>query len=157
MSFLLRHKKVTNMVNKLSLFPHEIFEKVQAVRAMKDRVAILQENSSFALRTILQVNFNNWIKFDLPEGNAPFKEDTNPPEFSAGRIDNAIRILKLLTVESKLPKVKKEMKFIQLLESVNVKDAKIIVAMKDKNIQDLYPAITPVLVKKAFPNLIKDK
>lgn len=145
-------------IKKLSLFPHEVFEKVQAVRGMHDRVKILKENSSFALRTIIQINFNNWIQFDLPEGDAPFKEDTNPPEFSAARIDSAIKVLKYMVKENKkLPRAQKELKFIQLLESLNVKDAKILVAVKDKKLDRLYPAMTEVLVRKAFPNIIKDK
>ena len=52
-------------VKPLKLFPHEIFEKVQAVRAMSDRIAILKENESFVIKTILQANFNDWVKFDL--------------------------------------------------------------------------------------------
>jgi hypothetical protein len=144
-------------VKPLKLFPYEIFDKVQSVRAMKDRVEILQENESFVLKSILQINFNDWIQFDLPEGEPPFTKDKNPPEFSAGRIEKQIKLLKMFIPESKLSRVKKEVKFIQLLESLHYKDSEIIVAIKDKKLNKLYPALTPVLIKKAFPTVIKDK
>lgn len=142
---------------KVKLLPHEIFEKVQSVRAMKDRVQILQENESFSVKLILQGNFNDWVQFDLPEGAPPFKEDKNPVDKSAGRIERNIKILRLLLKGGKLSRLRKEVKFVQLLESVNVKDANIIIAMKDKQLNKLYPALTPALVKRAFPKLIKDK
>ena len=144
-------------VNPLKLFPHEIFEKVQGVRAMSDRIAVLKENESFTLKTILQVNFNIWIEFDLPEGDAPYKKDKNPPEFSAGRIDKLIKELKHLVKQSKLPRARKEIKFIQMLEAMHHKDADIIIAIKDKKLNKLYSALTPALVSRAFPTLIQEK
>src|SRR6056300_149512 len=104
---------------------------------MIDRIAVLKEYESFTLKTILQVNFNNWIEFDLPEGDAPYKKDKNPPEFSAGRIDKLIKELKHLVKQSKLPRARKELKFIQMLEAMHHKDADIIVAIKDKNLNKL--------------------
>lgn len=142
---------------KVKLSLDEIFSKVQDVRAMKDRVAILQENDCYALRLVLQGNFNDWVQFDLPEGSPPYKPDTNVPDRSAGRIDKNIKILKRLLKGSPMNKVKKELRFVQLLESVNTNDAKIIIAMKDKQLKKLFPAITPALVNKAFPGIIKDK
>lgn len=142
---------------KVKLSLDEIFSKVQDVRAMKDRVAVLQENDCYALRLVLQGNFNDWVQFDLPEGEPPYKQDTNVPDRSAGRIDKNIKILKRLLKGSTMNKVKKELRFVQLLESVNTNDAKIIIAMKDKKLQKLFPAITPALVNKAFPGIIKDK
>lgn len=144
-------------VKPLKLFPHEIFEKVQEVRAMSDRIAILKENESFVIKTILQANFNDWIKFDLPEGEPPYNADTNPPEFSASRIEKSIRQLIHFIDKSPLPRMKKEIKFIQMLEGLNVNDAKIIVAIKDKKLNKLYSALTPALVSRAFPTLIQEK
>jgi hypothetical protein len=143
-------------MKKMKLFPHEIFEKLQEVRAMKDRVQILEDNASFALKTILQANFNDWVKFELPEGSPPYTKDENPPEHSAGRLEKVIPQLKLFVEGSKLPSYKKEGRFVQLLESIHHKDAEILIAMKDKSLMKLYSAITPALVKKAFPLLIRD-
>jgi len=142
---------------KIKLSLNEIFTKVQDVRAMKDRVDILQANDCYALRLVLQGNFNEWVQFDLPEGSPPFKEDNNVPDRSAGRIDKNIKILKKLTKGSAMNSTKKEIRFVQFLESVNVNDAKIVIAMKDKELKKLFPALTPVLVDKAFPGIIKDK
>jgi|TARA_R110000744_G_scaffold28806_2_gene69106 hypothetical protein len=142
---------------KIKLSLDEIFSKVQGVRSMKDRVDILQANDCYALRLVLQGNFNDWVQFDLPEGAPPFKEDNNVPDRSAGRIDKNIKILKKLTKGSAMNPTKKEIRFVQFLESVNVNDAKIVIAMKDKELKKLFPSITPALVNKAFPGIIKDK
>ena len=53
--------------------------------------------------------------------------------------------------------MKKEIKFIQMLEGLNENDAKIIVAIKDKKLNKLYSALTPALVSRAFPTLIQEK
>ena len=57
---------------KVKLSLDEIFSKVQDVRAMKDRVEILQENACYALRLVLQGNFNDCVQFDLPEGEPAY-------------------------------------------------------------------------------------
>ena len=43
--------------------------------------------------------------------------------------------------------------YTQILESVSEDDAKILVAMKDKDMTTLYPTITKELVREAYPNL----
>ena len=144
-------------MKKTNLLPHEVFDLVQSTRDLKERDAIIKKHESFAIRTILQVNFSDWIKFDIPEGAPPYTPDTRPPEKAAGRINKSIRVLKDLVVGSKMPKYKKEMRFVQLLESVNEKDAEILVAMKDKKLNKLYSSLTEAFVKRNFPKIIIDK
>ncbi len=140
---------------KTNLLPHEIFEKVSLAKTPAERAKILQENESFSLKTILQGNFDPKIKIDLPEGAPPYRKDQAPAGLQMTRIDNAIKMLGNLVVGNRLPKIRKEMLFVQLLESLHEQDAEIIIAMKDKTLTDLFPALTIKLVEKAFPNLIK--
>ena len=51
--------------------------------------------------------------------------------------------------------VKKEKIFIGILESISAQDAKIIIAAKDKKLDEMYGNITYDLVEKAFPALVK--
>jgi|TARA_R110000851_G_scaffold319838_1_gene484437 hypothetical protein len=140
----------------LVTYPHEIFEKIQKARGPKERLVILKEHSSFTLRSLLQINFSPWLKFDLPEGTPPYTEDKNPPQYSASRVERTIKQFAYLVPSNKQSKVKKEVRFIQMLEAVNAEDAKIIAACKDKNLTSLYHKVNRKLVDDVFPNLIKE-
>lgn len=141
-------------------YPHEVFSDVCKINSFHDRVAFLQANQSFAIRTILQGNFSSGLKFDLPEGVPPFVRDNLPFGHSMGRIDKSIKVLsRLALIEGQTPsvglsRIKKETNFIQLLESVNEKDADVIIAMKDKKLTAMFPMIDETLVRAAFPDLI---
>jgi len=103
--------------------------------------------------------FSPNIRLDLPEGIPPFSRDNLPLGNSMGRVDKAIKVLGKLalmpgqTPSSGLSKIKKETLFIQLLESVNEKDAEAIIAMKDKTLSQLYPVLDETLAKAAFPDI----
>ena len=49
---------------------------------------------------------------------------------------------------------KKEVTYIKLLESLCAEDAKIVIAVKDKNLKGLYRTLTEATVRKAFPTLL---
>ncbi len=68
-------------------------------------------------------------------------------------IDKAIRQLGYLVPDSGYDKVKKEVMFIQMLESITRQDAAIVVAAKDGKLQDLYSKITINLAQDSFPKL----
>jgi len=141
---------------KSNLLPHEVFKKVALAKTPAARVKILQENESFSIKTLLQGNFDPQIKIDLPEGSPPYKKDQGPAGIQPARIDNAIKMLGNLIVGNPLPKMRKEILFIQLLESIHAEDAELVIAMKDKTLSDLFPCLTAKLVKKAFPALLPE-
>ena len=59
-----------------------------------------------------------------------------------------------MTKTANVDKIKKETIFIRLLETCHPKDSEIIIAMKDKKLNELYKGITEATVRKAFPNLL---
>ena len=138
----------------ITKLPHETFEAVEASNNVKDRVKILQDNATFALKTILQVNFRDDITFDFPEGAPPYKKDEGAAGQQMQSIEKAIRQLKnIVSNNTRVNKVKKEKILIQLLETVHHKDAEVLIAMKDKDLKSLYKSLTMSTVKKAFPTL----
>lgn len=143
----------------IKLLPHEVFEKIEAAKSVDERVSILQENASYAIKTILYAAYvSPHLKWDLPEGAPPYVEDVMPAGYQKAPVDIAIKgISDLLvgsTINGKFPRYQKEKRFISMLEAIHAKDAKILIAMKDRNLKTLYPKLTPALVKKAYPNLI---
>ena len=140
--------------NNRAKHPFEIFESVQSADKQADRVRILQDNESYELKTILQAAFRSDIKFDLPLGAPPYTPSANPAGVNFAPLKKQVNTLPLLLVgNDTYNKIKKEMAFIRLLESVHASDAEIFVAMKDKKLHKKYSLLTVSLVKKAFPNL----
>ena len=109
------------------LFPNEALSFANEQGSVEDRAKVLKDNDSFALRTILQLNFDDNIALDLPEGDVPYTPDDHDGAVTLRRIDNAIKPLGKCVVESKIPKVKKERIFIEILESVSKEDAAVLV------------------------------
>ena len=132
--------------------PFEVFESL-AGKNHKEAVAILKDNSAFSLHTILQLNFDPNLKLDLPEGSPPYTKDERATDVAASSLTKALGILPHLLVGEKLPRVKKETRFIGILESLYFKDAEVIILAKDKKLHTVYPELTRELVREAFPGL----
>jgi hypothetical protein len=145
--------------NKKYKYPHEVFNEIEKLNSFHYKLNYLRENSSFAIKTILQCNFSPNITLDLPDGAPPFRKDVMPPEMTPARIDKAIKVLGKMArfpgqpASSGLSRIKLETLFINLLETVNENDANIIIAMKEKTLSKMYPSIDDTLVKAAFPEL----
>lgn len=104
-----------------------------------------------ALKIIFEYAFLTNKKFDLPEGEPPFKRDAAPIGMSPGNLMMELRRFYIFTPERELPKFKKEALFVQLLESVHPSEAKLLVAIKDQNLSSLYPNITTdVLIQNGY-------
>lgn len=146
-------KEQTAQHNQVKL-PHEVFELVTAAKNIDKRVELLQKYSTFAIKTILQANFKSTVVFDLPEGIPPYRKDAGVAGLQVKNIEKSIYDLKYLTKTANVDKIKKETIFIRLLETCHPKDSEIIIAMKDKKLNELYKGITEATVRKAFPNLL---
>tara|TARA_A100001011_G_C14176569_1_gene784870 strand:+ start:524 stop:949 length:426 start_codon:yes stop_codon:yes gene_type:complete len=136
------------------LLPHEVCEELDRLKTQKEKVDFLQRYQSFALKTILQLNFNDNIKLDLPEGKPPFRADVCPPGVQISVTKNAIQPIGKLVEGSPVSKLKKETMFLKMLESINEKDAEMLWRAKDGILEDLYPKMTKKLVEKAFPGIL---
>ena len=136
--------------------PHEIFQAVQDAKTKAERVALLKNYSSFATKTILQLNFDDRIKLDLPEGAPPYRDDEAPAGMAVAPINKQITILTRLTPNNKIPRIKKEGLFIRCLEGINGNDAKTIVAAKDGELTKIYSKVTKAVVKAAFPSIVSE-
>lgn len=130
----------------------EILELVEAQPTKKQKLYALQVHDNPALRQILKYVFDPSIKFLLPDSDPPFKPIESAE--AQGRLYSEARKLYLF-VEGGNPNLtafKREMLFIQLLESVDPKEAQLILHVKRKKLP--YKSITKKLVKEAFEGLL---
>lgn len=130
----------------------EILQRAAATTEEDFRVAWLQQNDSPTLRAVLSGALDPNIKWLLPEGNPPYKPCDLVDQHH--RLFTETRKLYLF-VEGGNPglnQVRREALFIELLESLDPADAKLMLAVKDKHIP--YPGVTTEIVNRAFPGLI---
>ncbi len=111
----------------------EILEEVN-----KDTSKLEQYKNNNLVKMMFEYAFIPEKKFDLPEGAPPFKEDAAPIGMSPGNFLQEVRRFYIFTKERQLAKVRKEQLFIQLLENIHPSEAKVLLAIKDQNLNSLY-------------------
>lgn len=138
-------------VNKITWNVFEVLQKVSAAKKKADKISILKQNDSTALRTVIQGCYHPGINLDLPEGDPPYEacDAHNAPSSLHRKWKDFGYFTGAHT--KKLGKVKIEIMFIQLLESIHPEDAKIVLQMKAKK---PFKGISSALVKEVYPNLI---
>lgn len=129
-----------------------ILESASLPEDVADRVAILRENESPTLRQILFYMWSPTVKFALPDGNPPYTPYT--AEEVPYRLYNEMRRMYLF-IEGGHPTLtqkKREQLFVELLETIDPKDAELILALKDKKTP--WKKLARNVVVKAFPDLL---
>jgi hypothetical protein len=137
---------------------HHIFKEVEDAKTKKDKMVVLHKHSSPSLKLILGATYDPRVEWLLPEGTPPY---TPLPKNSDGELDLAgeLRKLYLFTkgntdAQRNLKPERREFIFIQMLESLDPKEAEILIGMKDRKLP--YKGITRKLVCDTFQNLTKD-
>lgn len=134
---------------------YEIIEKFNQAKSKKARIETLHAYKDvWAFKDLLRATFDDTLQFNLPEGAPPY--EPNRPESTPSTFLKKHKELGLFVVGGtgdRLPAVRREQKFIQLLESIHPQDAELVVKMKDKDLGVKY--LTKKLVQEAFPDLIK--
>ncbi len=127
-----------------------IVAKIEAQTTVEKQAEFLQLHSSYALKAVLGYGMDPGVKWLLPDGDPPYR-----PLFEAADQEGRfyVECKKLIYfVDSpegrEVKPLKREQLFIQVLESVDPRDAKLLLRMKHRQIK-----IMPEAIKIAFPNL----
>jgi len=145
------HGQMDNIGSAAPLL-HEILTKVNNAKDKSKKIAVLKENDSVPLRQVLKGAFDPNIKWDLPEGTPPYKENDAPAGTEHTTLYTEARRLWHFVegADQKLNKTKKETMFIQMLEGLHADDAKLMIAVKEKELNTIYKGLTDAVVKEAF-------
>jgi len=130
----------------------EILKKASEITDENQRIDWLRQNNSVALESMLRGAYDPKIVWLLPEGAPPYK--VNDLVDQQNRLYTEARKLYLF-IEGGNPNLKqlrREALFIELLETLDPEDAKLLLAVKEKHIP--YPGVTKEVVTKAFPNIL---
>jgi hypothetical protein len=132
----------------------EILENAGKLKTRKERSEYLRKNDSRALQDLIQYALHPLITWDLPPGKPPYKAcdflDQEDRLFQEMR-----RFYLFVNGNGKnLHPAKLEMIFIQILESIAPKDAKLVLLVKDRK---LPKGITPSVIEDTWPGLIPNE
>tara|TARA_Y100000310_G_scaffold345706_1_gene468560 strand:+ start:10086 stop:10520 length:435 start_codon:yes stop_codon:yes gene_type:complete len=134
----------------------ERFQKIAKGKSFKIRQELLQKyGNDKAVYTILKYAFSPRITWDLPKGPTPY-EDTKLVGLE-GRLYSEIRRLKIFTTGGYpgLQQVRRERLWIEVLESIDPEDAKILDMAKDGKFTGKYSKITEKLVNAVWPDIFR--
>lgn len=131
-----------------------VLKEVSEKKTTKEKVDhLLYHRGNKVMISLLKYVFDPRVEFDLPEGAPPYTEDKVLESNESGLYGRFRSFYIFLKDGSPgLTQPKREMLFIELLESIHPDEAKLIIAVKDKKLP--YKGITAKTVEKAFPGLI---
>ena len=131
---------------------HEVLEKVAKMKTKKDKVAYLRDNQSDAIRMVCKSSFDPSIKWQLPEGDVPFRENDAPEgtEHSVLAYESRKLYHFIEGGNGSITQNKRELMFVQMLEGLHESEADVLCACKDKVLHQKYKGLSEPVVKEAF-------
>ena len=138
----------------MKLLMNEVLQKVSNAKTKKEKIALLRELNTQALRSLLIINFDDSIISMLPDGAVPYKPNEAPEGTEHTVLEKEQRILyHFFKGGSKISQAKREQMFVQLLEGLTAPEAETLILAKDKKIGKRYK-ITKATVTEAFPQIV---
>lgn len=140
------------MATKQIKFITEILDELS-----KNPAKAVEYKDDFALKTIFKCSFDKEYKFVLPDGAPPFREGAEPIGMTPANLRmDAKKLVVFTKFGGNVTRMRREQLYVQLLESVHKTEAALINAMKDQQLDALYPKITAEFVKKYFPDVLPE-
>ena len=133
----------------------EILQKAHNAKTISEKVKVLQENNSQALRSLFIWNYDDSVISAIPDGDVPYRPNPAPMGTEHTLLEKEARKFYYFIKggADNLPSMKKENMFIQMLEGLHEDEAKVLCLVKDKQLGKRY-RITKAVVETAFPTIV---
>ena len=130
----------------------EVLDKVAKAKTKKQKIELLRQNNTDALRMVLKSSFDPRIEWELPEGDVPYTPNEAPEGTEHNMLVHEARTLYhyIKGGNPQLTQNRRENMFIQLLEGLHQDEAEIIVSAKDKGLHRKYKGLSSNVVREAF-------
>ena len=137
----------------------QVVELLRSAKTKKERLEVLKDNTSEALKTVFRVNFDPAQRFSLPTGSVKFKSSEAPNGLGPTTIKHQYKRFYLF-IEGRhrtLSQEKREHLFIELLENLDPQEAQLMIDIKDQKLKcgvtrklldEIYPGMIPPVEKK---------
>lgn len=146
---------ITTTNSSTRLLLSEVLRKVSNAKTKQEKINLLRQYNSTALRQILIWNFDETVKSMLPEGGVPYTPNDAPAGTDHTRLEHEYKGLYRFVKggADSLPSLKRESMFVQLLEGLHAEEAELLVLVKDHKLTDKYKRITKAVIAEAFPQI----
>jgi len=143
----------------MNLLVPEILDLVEKTKNKADKVQVLKQNETPGIRGILRLNFDTNVKFDLPEGEPPYKKDKDKPigYHETNLITEVKRFYIWVDPKQNISRLRKEQLFVEMCEGLHYTEAEVLCLAKDRKLKEKYKSLNEDLVRDAFPGLIPPK
>ena len=149
-------KKASPAVKKLpsNPFMNEILELVDEQKTDAKKIAVLKEYECDIIKSLFIWNFDDSVISLLPPGSVPYKPNESPlgTDHSSLRREQRSLYNFVKGGNDQLSTIRRETIFIQMLEGLHPKEADIVIAVKDGNLEDMYDVPFEV-VEEAYPDI----
>ena len=138
-----------------TLLLSEVLRKVSNAKTKDEKIKLLRDNNSAALRALLIWNFDDSIRSAIPEGDVPYTPNDAPAGTDHSRLSHEYRGFYRFCKggDNRLSDMKRETMFIQLLEGLHKDEAELVCLVKDGILAKGYKRITKAVVSGAFPQI----
>ena len=136
---------------------YEVFDEFEQAKTKKDRMDVIQRNLSTTLVNVLELTFHPQIKWKVKELPESYRVPTDIlPGITYDSLNSQLRRLYMFregnqTAETLTQKRREEL-LIQLLESIEPREAEVILGIFQKDLG--VKGLDYKFVKEAFPNLL---
>lgn len=127
-----------------------IVAEIESKKTNKAKAEVMKANSSAALKCIVGYAVDPNVKWLLPEGDVPYTPLDKAMDAEGRLYGEYTKLIYLIDSPEgqNVRPFKREQLFLQLLETVDPDDAKLLLRVKDKSLK-----ISPEAVKLAWPNM----
>lgn len=146
-------RSIDNSNSRLLL--SEILRKVSNAKTKKEKIDLLRQHNTPALRQLMIWNFDESVISMIPEGEVPYTPNDAPVGTDHTRLEQEYRGFFRFVKggQDRLPSMKRESMFIQLLEGLAAEEAELLCLVKDGQLSKKYKRITKAVVSEAFPSI----
>jgi len=132
----------------------EVLDAVHKAKTKPAKIKVLQEYDSKALRYCLIWNYDESLRSALPEGDVPYEPNPAPTPEAQSKLASEYRTLYNFIEGGNydINNTRREVLFIQLLESLSPGEAEVLCLVKDKKLGKKYRCSFPV-VQEAYPDI----
>lgn len=139
----------------MRLLISEVLQKAHSAKTKAEKIKILQENNTPALRSLLIINFDESVVPRVPLGEeVPYRPNDAPKGTEHTLLEQEYKKLYRFFKggDDTLPQMRIENMFLQMLEGLHESEADILVKAINKSLHKKY-RVTHTVVKEAFPTI----
>ena len=140
------------MADNYNLSFHEILTKVNNAKDKPKKIEVLRKYDTNELRMLMKGAFDPRLEWLMPEGKPPYKPNEAPIGTEHTWLKQEVKRMFhfLKGGNPQLSQMKRDNMFIQMLEGLCDEEAKLLIQVKDGELNKHYKGLTANLVKEAF-------